>query len=75
MDVNKLNCESCPISKPSANSDILMWVYYCSNCEAYFETTVPKGPREEKQTTCPMCNSKDIERFDTTCCEIAPPGG
>ena len=40
----------------------LMWEYESKDCKITFETPVPKGPREERLTRCPSCDSAEIKR-------------
>ena len=72
-NVEELNIGSCPLAPPA--SEILTWEFLCHQCETRFETSVPRGPREEKEIKCPECGSKDIERVDICSFEICPPGG
>jgi len=53
----------------------LTWEYECKQCQATFEVDVPHGPKEESEITCPECESKDIERVNVCCLQIAFTGG
>lgn len=63
---------SCPIN--AKKDEMLKWHFDCLSCKADFEVPVPRGPREEKELTCPVCGRKEIKRRLSKC-EIAPPGG
>jgi len=53
----------------------LLWEYACNNCHATFETTVPHGPREERDIKWPACNSAKIKRINIVKLEEAKCGG
>jgi len=38
------------------------WEYKCKQCTNVFKLQVPKGQKEESRSTCPACESADIER-------------
>jgi DNA-directed RNA polymerase subunit RPC12/RpoP len=42
----------------------LMWEYVCHDCNAKFKKHVPRGPKEERDTRCPNCQSAEIERLN-----------
>jgi len=72
-DIQIVYAPSCSIDTPG-EIKMLMWEYLCHNCRAQFELPVPRGPKEEKETECPNCGSKNIQRVMIelgTC----PPGG
>ena len=50
---------SCPL--PGA---VLMWEFECHHCQTKFETSPPRGPKEEREIKCPYCGSKEIERLN-----------
>jgi DNA-directed RNA polymerase subunit RPC12/RpoP len=52
--------DSCPLP-----TSILMWEYECHDCKAKFHTPVPRGPKEERETSCPQCESADVQRLNT----------
>jgi hypothetical protein len=53
---------------------VLTWEMTCALCKADFEVEVPRGPREEKELTCPHCGSGDIGRREASA-ENAPACG
>ena len=73
-DVQHVNAPSCSIEQPG-ELDMLMWKYLCHNCRTQFELPVPRGPREEKETGCPECRGRDIQRIKTFEQNDCPPGG
>jgi len=42
----------------------MTWWLACHQCKSKFEAPVPRGPREEKELSCPVCGSKSIERTE-----------
>jgi DNA-directed RNA polymerase subunit RPC12/RpoP len=61
---------SCELPAPS-----LLWEYKCNDCQATFETPVPRGPKEERHLKCPVCDSAKIKRINIVKLEAAKCGG
>ena len=72
-DIKVVVGSSCVISS-SKNIESLMWDYVCHNCRIAFEKLPPNGPKEEKVTECPECNSRDVQRI-TSDLGACLPGG
>ena len=73
-DIQRVDNPSCSISTPGETS-MLMWNYLCHNCRVQFKLPVPRGPREEKETKCAECGSRDIQRIMSCEDNNCPPGG
>ena len=73
-DVQNINAPSCSI-EPAGELNMLMWEYLCHNCRTQFELPVPRGPREENETACAACGSRDIQRIKNFEQNDCPPGG
>lgn len=73
-DVQNVSAPCCSIESPGEMS-ALTWRYLCHHCRGQFETNVPRGPREEKETACPACGSQDIQRIKGLEQDACPPGG
>ena len=73
-DIQIVYAPSCSIDTPG-KMKMLMWKYLCHNCRVQFELPVPSGPKEEKETVCPECGSRDIQTIRTFEHDNCPPGG
>ncbi len=73
-DIQNVSAPCCSI-EPAVETNVLMWKYLCHNCRIQFELPVPRGPREEKETACPGCGSRDIQRIKNFELDKCPPGG
>ena len=61
--------ENPSVIEPSGQSCSLqprtvMWEFKCHRCDREFETSVPRGPKEEREINCPLCASKDVVRIN-----------
>lgn len=74
LDVRNVSAPCCSIESPGEMGE-LMWRYLCHHCRGPFETPVPRGPREEKETACPGCGSRDVQRIKGLEQDACPPGG
>lgn len=50
------------------------WEYVCQQCGKRFRVKAPRGPTEEKEFRCPICESKNIKWLSSVS-EACPPGG
>lgn len=73
-DVQNVHAPSCSM-EPPGELNMLMWEYLCHNCRTQFELPVPRGPREENETACTACGSRDIQRIKNFEQNDCPPGG
>ena len=48
------------------NACHLEWEYECQDCHKVFKLPIPTSPSQEREITCPECNSSHIHRLTPT---------